>query len=201
MAETTDARSGDAVSRRGRRSKPAHCQRSPRKRRECDRRCGGNLGAPAREGGADGGGQPFTVEALVAGEGVEVEEVAHAAVLAAEHDEGVDLLRHRRFRTAHGQARARQSPSEGFGIELAEARQIRVWRRPDRLAQPDQEQQCTLDHEALRVRRMGQPIQQPLDGMAGEDEVQVHAERMAMTHEARLHGSRQARARASTAST
>jgi hypothetical protein len=92
----------------------------------------------------------------------------------------------------HGQGAhlAERLDEHGIG-HVSEPQQVGISRGPQRLAEPGQEKQGPLEHEAIGVGRDREAIQEPLGGEAGQDEARVHADGPGVGRQSDLHRSGQ----------
>ena len=113
-----------------------------------------------------------------------------------------DLLPIGAYRSSPDGRQLRANPAlarlDGYDTE---AEEIRVARRPDRLAEPDDQHQGALQYESLRVRRARKTIEETFGGKAGEYQIGIDAERMRMPDESRLDRLREPLSHAEIAST
>ncbi len=62
---------------------------------------------------------------------------------------------------------------DALGAAVAESQQIEVPRRPEELARPEREQQGPFEHEPRGVLRAGQPVEEPLHPIPGQQPLEV----------------------------
>lgn len=64
-----------------------------------------------------------------------------------------------------------EDTEHGVRRGIAEAQEIDIAGRPVRVGEPRRQQHRALEHEALAVRRLSQPVEKPLQHVAGEQEI------------------------------
>src|SRR5487761_1655626 len=82
-----------------------------------------------------------------------------------------------------------QDLREGLLRQITEAEQISISSGADRLAEPYQHQQGSLEDEPVSVGRSREAIEEAFRAVAGEHKVRVETDRLCMLHEPGVHGS------------
>ena len=82
-----------------------------------------------------------------------------------EKDEAVVLDRHGAYLAERG--------DESGDFAIAKSEQVEVARRAMKLTFPQHEKQRALEDEVVAVRRDAKPVEQPLGGVAAEDELEI----------------------------